>query len=414
MHPAASDYVAAAVSELGPFSSVVEIGSRDMNGSVRRLFGEARRYIGLDVEPGPGVDVVGDPADWHPGELVEAVVCCEVLEHVQAWPEVLEHAARFLVAGGKLILTAAGPGRRPHSGITGRRRLEPGEFYRNVEPLELVAALEAAGFVDVEIDVFGNDVRATAARRVRTVVGIPFLNELERTRAVLEIVLEDPAVDLVVLDDNGSTDPAVASWLWSLEALESFVLRRPSTAGIVVNRRPPLEDGGSLYELWNGVVKLAQGFAGRGPVNVALLNNDLRLTPRTVGILADALRSAPAEVAAVYPDYTRALADDVDLGELVPTRGTWTKKGLSGFAFMFRGELMGDVVPFFDTRYRLFYGDGDFVESLEDAGMTAARVSGLPLEHDKSTTVKTEKRWTTPAKRADLEARKAKVAELAT
>lgn len=403
MHSAAYNFVAAAVDELGPFVDVVEVGSRDLNGSVRPLFAGASSYVGIDVVAGPGVDVVFDPAvGWNPDRRVDAVVSCEVLEHVETWREILASIADYLVAGGTLILTAAGPGRREHSGITGRRTLEPGEYYGNIDPDELAAALEAVGFVDVKTEVAGNDTRATATRRARTVVEIPFLDELERTRSVAESVLADPTVDLLLLDDNGSS------------SLERKLGDLDLDDRVRIARRGRLEDGLSLYEVWNDAIVAAHELDPGRPVNVAILNNDVRLAPGTVGHLADALRSAPPRIAAVYPDYRRPLDAGVDLYGLTPTRGTWSKKGLSGFAFMLRAELVGSTVPFFDTRYRLIYGDGDFVEELERAGLTAARVDGLPLEHDKSTTLNKERRWTAAAKRADTEARKAKVAERAT
>ena len=37
--------------------TVVDIGSMDVNGTYRHLF-PAWRYIGVDMEPGPGVDIV--------------------------------------------------------------------------------------------------------------------------------------------------------------------------------------------------------------------------------------------------------------------------------------------------------------------------------------------------------------------
>lgn len=402
MHAAAYSFVVDAVAELGPFGSVVEIGSRDLNGSVRPLFAGSPRYIGTDVEPGPGVDVVLDleGPPWTPEELVDAVVSCEVLEHVADWPSVLASAASYLRPGGWLILTAAGPGRRPHSGITGRRNLEPGEHYANVEPEPLELELRRAGFDRVEVSVLGSDVRAIARRRTPLVVAIPFLEEAERTRYVAELALDDLDVDLVVLSDNGSTSEEVLSWLESLSA----------DPRVRVEHRPPLGPETSLYRLWNDHLALAQELEG----NLVLVNNDVRLAPGSFGHLGRALVDAPPDVAAVYPDWNRPLEAGVDVGELTPTRGAWTKGGLSGFAFAVKAALVEPLgpVPRFDERYAWIYGDGDFVEGLELEGYTAARLEGLPLEHDQSTTARASS-WTRRAKRADTDRRKAKVAERA-
>ena len=65
MHPEARAFVAAAATRLPP-GPVVELGARDFNGSVRDLFPGAPAYVGVDLAPGAGVDVVADAADWRP------------------------------------------------------------------------------------------------------------------------------------------------------------------------------------------------------------------------------------------------------------------------------------------------------------------------------------------------------------
>lgn len=400
MHTAAYSFVRSAVAELGPFASVVEIGSRDLNGSVRELFATPA-YVGLDVVAGPGVDVVIDldGPPWAPAELVDAVVSCEVLEHVADWSTILAEAASYLRLGGRLILTAAGPGRREHSGITGRRVLEPGEHYANVDPDDLARALEAAGFDEIRVDVDGNDVRATARRAPGLVVAVLFRDLLPATRYVAELALDDPAVGLLVLVDNGSTTKTVDTWLRKLEG----------NPRVKIEHRPPLSAETSIYRVWNDQIDTAQALGA----NLAIVNNDVRLAPGSFSHLARALRNAPPEVAAVYPDWNRALADGVDVtGELTPTRGAWRAGGLSGFAFVVRAALVAPAGPLerFDERYAWIFGDGDFVEDLERAGYTAARVEGLPLEHDKSTTAKASS-WTAAAKKADVARREAKVEE---
>ena len=45
--------------KIGPQGKrVLEVGSYDVNGSVRPLFEGAKQYIGIDSRPGPGVDLV--------------------------------------------------------------------------------------------------------------------------------------------------------------------------------------------------------------------------------------------------------------------------------------------------------------------------------------------------------------------
>lgn len=139
--------------------TVVEIGSLNINGTVRSLF-PAASWHGIDVVDGPDVDEVADGATFVPGQPVDLVVCCEVLEHTEAWRDIVTNTANMLKPGGRVILTAAGPDRLPHSAVDGGR-LRDGEYYANISADELTEALESAGFVDVAVEIVGRDVRGT-------------------------------------------------------------------------------------------------------------------------------------------------------------------------------------------------------------------------------------------------------------
>jgi hypothetical protein len=76
MHTAAYAWVRRCAGWLPPRRAVLEVGSRDVNGSVRPLFPGAA-YWGIDREPGPGVDEVGDGAAWRPadGKTFDCAIC---------------------------------------------------------------------------------------------------------------------------------------------------------------------------------------------------------------------------------------------------------------------------------------------------------------------------------------------------
>lgn len=161
MHPQARDYVAQAVAEHGPFPSVLEVGSRYINGGVRDLFDGD--YTGIDYADGPGVDKVADGATYkHPGK-VDCVVCCEVLEHTESAPKIVRNAHRNLKAGGVLIVTTATDPRLPHSASDGGA-LGDGEFYRNVSKRQLQAWLKDFTTVDIDVQLEHGDIRATAIK----------------------------------------------------------------------------------------------------------------------------------------------------------------------------------------------------------------------------------------------------------
>lgn len=151
MHPGAFEFVGryATTAEL----SVIEIGSRDINGSVKPHFPGAT-WTGLDLIAGPAVDVVCDALDYEPPQKVDLVVCAEVLEHCMTWDSLIFHAASWLKPGGKLLITCAGPGRDPHSAIDGGP-LHPDEHYGNISQTELIEELRFAGLTDIEVS--GNE-----------------------------------------------------------------------------------------------------------------------------------------------------------------------------------------------------------------------------------------------------------------
>ena len=155
MHPGAYNYVARTVSTHGPFGRVLEIGGRNINGSIRPLFGA--NYTALDIAPGPGVDIVADAANWDADASYDAVVCCEVLEHTPAAAAIVRTMGKATVPGGALIVTAACPPRAPHSAVDGGA-LRPGEFYRNLDPDDLRDWLAAIGSTVIEVDPIAGDV----------------------------------------------------------------------------------------------------------------------------------------------------------------------------------------------------------------------------------------------------------------
>lgn len=157
MHPAARDWLAA---HARPAATVLDIGGRDINGTVRDLWPDAH-WTSVDLEPGPAVDHVGDIRDYHPDVTFDVVVCAEVLEHAEHWRDIIHAAHRLTRPGGTLLLTMAGEGRPPHSAHDGGP-LQPGEHYANITADELTVAL--TDWHDVTIDQHGHDLRAVAKR----------------------------------------------------------------------------------------------------------------------------------------------------------------------------------------------------------------------------------------------------------
>ena len=158
MHSAAYEYVR---QESKCFANepihVLEFGSYNVNGSVRPIF-PAARWVGVDIRPGPCVDVVADAATFVDTKIYDLVISCEAFEHTIRWPEIVANAARLLKPGGRFIGTAAGPLRSPHGCNGGPFDPESGETYANIEP-EMLRAELSKYFGTVKVDVLADDVR---------------------------------------------------------------------------------------------------------------------------------------------------------------------------------------------------------------------------------------------------------------
>ena len=147
MHKEAKEYVLDVISEFKLSSlPALEIGSLDVNGSIREAF--TGIFIGIDRVAGKGVDIVAEAADFDTDARFGVVISMEALEHTPRPADIIECAARVLKPGGRFIITCAAPPRRPH-GCDGRRPPPEGEHYRNITPDELRKLL--SGWANVSI-----------------------------------------------------------------------------------------------------------------------------------------------------------------------------------------------------------------------------------------------------------------------
>ena len=94
---------------------VIEVGSMDVNGSLRshvELF-RPSSYIGVDFIAGKGVDVVcdaGDIKERFGKDSFDVVLSTEMLEHAENWRRAINSMKRVLRPDGIFLLTARGPG----------------------------------------------------------------------------------------------------------------------------------------------------------------------------------------------------------------------------------------------------------------------------------------------------------------
>lgn len=118
---------------------ILEIGSYDVNGSIRQFF-EHSQYIGVDLIEGKGVDIVGDGHTLDYGDdSFEIVISCESFEHNPYWKETFLNMIRMTQKGGLVVFTCATTG-RPEHGTTRTSCIDsPGtiqmkwDYYKNLE-----------------------------------------------------------------------------------------------------------------------------------------------------------------------------------------------------------------------------------------------------------------------------------------
>lgn len=93
---------------------VLEVGSLDINGSIRQFFNNCE-YLGIDVGPGRHVDIVcaGQDLD-HADETYDTVASCECFEHNPEWVKTFINMHRLAKSGGLVFVTCATTGRPEH------------------------------------------------------------------------------------------------------------------------------------------------------------------------------------------------------------------------------------------------------------------------------------------------------------
>lgn len=118
-------------------NKVLEIGSLDINGSVRGFFDNCD-YLGIDIGPGPKVDLVCGGEDF-PGKAKEydVVISTEVFEHTEDWDFIFLNMLRLMKRDGILLFSCASWGREQHGTTLCSSAMAPhvatsSDYYKNL------------------------------------------------------------------------------------------------------------------------------------------------------------------------------------------------------------------------------------------------------------------------------------------
>jgi len=141
---------------------VLEVGAFDVNGTPRPYLESLgpKRYLGVDITEGPGVDEVCDAEDLVAtyGEAsFDVVVTTEMLEHVRDWKTVVDNIKRVTRPGGLIVVTTRSRGFALHGFPHDHWRYEP-------QDMQVI-------FADCEIERIERDITPgifVSARRPKT------------------------------------------------------------------------------------------------------------------------------------------------------------------------------------------------------------------------------------------------------
>ncbi len=120
--------------------NVADVGSLNINGCNIDFFISCN-YTGIDIIPGPNVDVVDDLDNYvnksylsNMIETFDTIISTECLEHDKHFEITLRRMYYALKPGGLLIITAAGEGRKEHGTHENSPQDSPGtnEYYKNI------------------------------------------------------------------------------------------------------------------------------------------------------------------------------------------------------------------------------------------------------------------------------------------
>lgn len=118
--------------------SVLEIGSANVNGSIRPFFAGSQ-YTGVDLTPGPDVELVASGHEvTSPDNSFDLTISCECFEHNPKWLETFVNMHRMTKAGGVCVVTCASRGRLEHGTTRTRPFDSPSslsigwDYYRNL------------------------------------------------------------------------------------------------------------------------------------------------------------------------------------------------------------------------------------------------------------------------------------------
>ncbi|MBT9161783.1 MAG: putative teichuronic acid biosynthesis glycosyltransferase TuaH [Dehalococcoidia bacterium] len=129
-----------------PSYTLLEVGSRDVNGTLRDLLMDSvREYVGVDLFDGKGVDRVVSVLELnaiYSESTFDMVLSTEMLEHCFEWREALLQMLLVLKPGGILLITTRSPGFELHDYPADHWRFSKEDFEHVFSPIGEILEIE--------------------------------------------------------------------------------------------------------------------------------------------------------------------------------------------------------------------------------------------------------------------------------
>ena len=132
--------------------TVLDVGSYDVNGNNRFLF-ENCVYTGIDVGPGPNVDIVTKGHEYNADdESFDTIISTECFEHDMYYEQTLRNILRMLKKGGLFLFTCATIGRGEHGTLRTTKGDAPplnelgdwANYYKNLTEHDVLQAIDVS------------------------------------------------------------------------------------------------------------------------------------------------------------------------------------------------------------------------------------------------------------------------------
>lgn len=99
--------------------AVLEVGSRNINGSLRSVVEKysPSKYVGIDIQAGKGVDVVcgiENALSVFGKESFDCVISTDAIEHIKQWRTAITNMKELCACNGVILITTVRPGFQKH------------------------------------------------------------------------------------------------------------------------------------------------------------------------------------------------------------------------------------------------------------------------------------------------------------